>query len=291
MKKYKMIVAYDGTDFHGWQIQLSDVTIASTLQKSFKDAFAKTVSILGASRTDSGVHALGQVAVARTDLDMDPALILRVWNNSLPNAIVIKSLEFADEDFHPFANVVSKTYYYYLFLERPLPFIARYGWFWKFIDSVDLEKFAKAMELFVGKHDFRSFCKNEVGRQTVRTVDSIKVDHIECLSEMLPCGELPVRAVRIAITSKGFLRYQIRRMIGAALDVARLDSMTVDFIKDKLANPSDQQVTTKASGCGLCLREIVYKIPAVRPKELHTNEIVSQGRPEPTAVISESKER
>jgi tRNA pseudouridine38-40 synthase len=249
--KYKITVAYDGTDFHGWQIQPRDITVASTLQKAFETAFEKSVSIVGASRTDAGVHALGQVAVCKTELDISIERLMHAWNNSLPNSIVIRSLQEADEEFHIFTDVTSKTYYYHLFLKRPLPFVARYGWFWKFIDSVDWEKFNKSMNCFVGEHDFRSFCKceddEEDCRTTVRRIDSIVMKKVERFG-----------ALRIEIKSKGFLRYQIRRMIGAALDVSRKRDMSVDFIKHQLDNPSDQQEFVRAEGSGLCLRKIIY---------------------------------
>lgn len=248
MYRYKIVVAYDGADFHGWQVQPSAVTIASMLEKSFKIAFDKQVSIVGASRTDAGVHALGQVAVCTTELDIDTAQVMRAWNNSLPNSILIRSIERASSEFHIFAHVVSKTYYYHIFYKHPLPFLARYGWFWRFIDCVDFEKFGKAMEQFVGEHDFRSFCKTEGDEQTVRTIDSISIEKYERFS-----------AIRVILKSKGFLRYQIRRMLGAALDVARKNELPVDTIKYHLDHPSDQQEFTRAQGCGLCLRKIIYK--------------------------------
>lgn len=247
MRKYKAIVAYDGTDFYGWQVQPSHSTVAEALQKAFFSAFLQPVTVLGASRTDAGVHALGQVALCTTTFDLDPLCLSHAWNNCLPKSIVIRSLEIADPLFHPFAHVVQKTYYYHLFVKRPLPFVARYGWFWRFVDRVDWEKFGKAMYLFVGEHDFRSFCKHELGQTTVRTIDSIDIKKFSRFG-----------MIRIEIKSKGFLRYQIRRMVGAALDVASKQKMPVDFVKKQLDYPSDQQELLKAEGCGLCLRKIVY---------------------------------
>jgi len=247
VQKYKIVVAYDGTDFHGWQVQPNETTIVGTLQNSFLQSFGKTVSILGASRTDAGVHAIGQVALCKTEFGLEPEQLKYAWNNALPKSIVIRSLERAGDDFYPFAYVVSKTYYYHIFLQRPLPFVARYGWFWKFIDRVDWQKFETAMQLFVGTHDFRSLCKNEEGESTIRAIDSIGVKTIKRFG-----------TVRVEIKGKGFLRYQIRRIIGAALDVASKPELSVKLIKQKLKNTSDQQEFTRADACGLCLRKIVY---------------------------------
>jgi tRNA pseudouridine38-40 synthase len=247
MNRYKVVIAYDGTDFHGWQIQPFDITVVSTLQKSFIRAFSKTVSIVGASRTDAGVHALGQVAVCRTDLNLDPTSICEAWNHRLPKSILVRSVEKVDDSFHIFADVVQKTYLYHLFYRRPLPFIARYGWLWKFIDKVDFEKFDRALQCFVGEHDFRSFCKNECNESTIRKVDFITMRKFSRYG-----------VVQISVKGKGFLRYQIRRMIGAALDVASED-YSVDVIVYHIKNPSDQQKFTKAKASGLCLRKIIYR--------------------------------
>ena len=196
LKRYKIIIAYDGTNYHGWQIQPSDITIASTLQRSFKTTFSKNISLVGASRTDAGVHALGQTGLVICDLDLPPERLRYAWNNALPNSIFIRSATRAEPQFHIFADVVLKTYYYHLFIARPLPFIARYGWRWQFIPNVDFTVFEKAMNCFVGKHDFRSFCRSEPDEYTVRTIDSIKIEKFERFG-----------AVRIVVKGKGFLRY------------------------------------------------------------------------------------
>jgi tRNA pseudouridine38-40 synthase len=253
INRYKIIVAYDGTDFHGWQIQPSAVTVASTLEKKFLNTFCKKIHILGASRTDAGVHALGQVALCKTELDLDVNQICKAWNNSLPNSILIRSIEPAGSDFKIFGHVKSKTYYYHLFYRQPLPFVARFGWFWKFIDQVAFSKFEKAMNCFVGEHDFRSFCRNAMPcdngdeKSTIKKIDSISITKLRRFS-----------VIRVEIRAKGFLRYQIRRMVGAALDVARKKNFCADLISNKLKNPSDQQEFTRAQSCGLCLRKILY---------------------------------
>lgn len=247
---YKILISYDGTDFHGWQEQPIAVTIQSRLKSSFKTAFGCEASILGASRTDAGVHALGQVARVRTSLSLPTDKILEVWNRVLPQSIVIRDFSIADNDFHPLYNVAQKTYYYHLFLKQPLPFVARFGWHFKFIDYVDFEKFERALALYIGKHDFASFCKQDKGeeRTTIREVYKISVKKIRKFN-----------VLRVEITGKSFLRFQIRRMIGYALDVARRKDLPVSFLKDILDNPNPNQSLTKADGSGLCLRKIIYK--------------------------------
>ncbi len=127
---YRALVAYDGTAYHGWQQQTHDNTVAGTLQSSFIKAFSQEVALRGASRTDAGVHALGQVVRVTTNLDLEPKVIRTAWNARLPHDIHIRALCLSSADFNPLAQVIQKTYYYHFFLERPLPFIARYGAIW-----------------------------------------------------------------------------------------------------------------------------------------------------------------
>jgi tRNA pseudouridine38-40 synthase len=250
MRKIKIIVAYDGTDFFGWQKQVKDVTISSTLEKSFYELFGQKITLIGCSRTDRGVHALWQVAIFKCEnLGISLEVMRVAWNNHLPSSILIRELSEASEDFHPCFDVLQKTYYYHLFLNRPLPFFARFGWHYKFIDKVDFEQFYQALQLYVGEHDFASFCKvDDDAKNTVRRVDSIHVEKITKFNMLC-----------IVIKGPGFLRFQIRRMVGYALDVARRDDLSIEYLNGLLKNPDHRQTLTKAEGCGLCLRKVIYK--------------------------------
>lgn len=249
MNTYAIIVAYDGTDFHGWQQQPYDISVTSCLEHAWLKTFGHTINILGASRTDAGVHALGQVARFKTPFTADPQRILKAWNAKLPASIHIRSLTLAPEAFNPRNNVIQKTYYYTLFLKRPLPMIARFGWYYPFIKDVDMQMFEKALQLYVGTHDFGSFCKKERDDEsTVRTIDSIHLYNFKRWS-----------ALTVAIKGKAFGRFQIRRMIGYALDVARRPELSLEYLQGVLDNPNHQQTLTKADPQGLCLRKIVYK--------------------------------
>lgn len=247
---YKIVISYDGTDFHGWQKQPIAVTIQSQLKNSFEAAFNCKAAILGASRTDAGVHALGQIARVRTTLSLSTDKILEVWNRVLPQSIVIRNVSIANKDFHPLYNVIQKTYYYHLFLKQPLPFIARFGWYFKFIDYVDFEKFERALALYIGKHDFASFCKQDKGKErpTIREIYKINIKKISKFN-----------ILHIEITGKSFLRFQIRRMIGYALDIARRKDLSLSYLQNILDNPNPNQSLTKAAGSGLCLKKIIYK--------------------------------
>jgi len=101
MPRYKLILSYDGTDYAGWQIQPHRPSIEQIMRESFTRAFSEQVTLLGASRTDAGVHALGQVVLCVTPLDISPDKCAWVWNRALPSSIVIRSCERVDDQFHP----------------------------------------------------------------------------------------------------------------------------------------------------------------------------------------------
>ena len=257
-QKIKAVIAYDGTDFFGWQKQPEAVSISSTLEQIFNKVFGYQINLIGASRTDTGVHALEQVAMFKSEIcDLDLNVIKSAWNNMLPKSILIRDLQVVPDKFHACFNVAQKTYYYHLFLNRPLPFVARYGWLYKFIDQVDLGKFENALNLYLGEHDFGSFCKVDAddkavagahGKNTVRTIDSIKLERLDRFGML-----------RVTVKGPGFLRFQIRRMVGYALDVARRKNLPVTYIKTLLDNPDPRQTLLKAEASGLCLRKVVYK--------------------------------
>lgn len=248
MQKFKIIIAYDGTDFSGWAAQPGKVTVASTLEKSFFKIFNQEITILGASRTDTGVHALEQVAQFHAELTALEEVIRKAWNDLLPSSVHIRKLERVDNSFNPCRRVRQKTYYYVLFLQKPLPFVARFGWHYRFIHFVDFDKFYACLQRYVGEHDFASFCKVEDEKKsTIRRIDEITVKKLEHWSALL-----------ISIKGKSFLHFQIRRMIGYALDVARRKDLTIDYLQAVIDSKNPQQTLLKADGKGLCLRKVIY---------------------------------
>ena len=131
MTAYKIIVAYQGTQYAGWQMQHHVLAIANLLQNTFFTVLKKNIHLLGASRTDAGVHAHGQVANFTTDLAIPTKKILFAWNNVLPNDVIIRSLEEVSSSFNPRYDVEQKTYWYHFFLEQPLPPFNQYGYYIK----------------------------------------------------------------------------------------------------------------------------------------------------------------
>jgi tRNA pseudouridine38-40 synthase len=249
LNRYKITIAYDGTDFCGWQAQPHDPTISVCMQEVFYKTFGEKISLVGASRTDTGVHALGQVVVFSTKLSLSPERLILAWNEHLPKSILIRSIRIVPESFDVYSNVYQKVYYYHLFLHQPIPFISRYGWYFRFINLVDWNKFSQALSLYIGTHDFSSFCKiRDCEKNPIRTIDRITLTKLSRWNIM-----------RVTVRGRSFLRFQIRRMIGYALDVAWRKDLSVNYLKGVLENPNSQQTLLKAEAAGLCLRKVVYK--------------------------------
>jgi tRNA pseudouridine38-40 synthase len=246
MKTYKLIIAYDGSGYCGWQSQPDKASVAGALEDAFAQVFKKKVIVLGASRTDAGVHALGQVARIKTDLAIDTKTLQWAWNNALSGTIIIRSLELVDQVFSPFCAVKQKTYYYHFFLKRPLPFIQKYGYYFPF--KADLHVLQQALECFVGTHDFAAFRSIEDTREnTVRTIDSISLEYIRRYN-----------VYRIVVKGQKFLRHMIRRIVGASLAVASRDNFSVETIKKAIKSCDPAQTLPNAPAQGLMLYKIRY---------------------------------
>lgn len=244
MQKYKLIIAYDGTTYSGWQIQKNEKTISSIMQNTFFKTFGKTCTLTAASRTDAGVHAKGQVILCKTNLELNEKKLLHAWNNALPATILICKSEKITDNFHPFFNVEYKIYKYTIFTTRPLPQHAPFGWYYRYTINADLLQ--EILEIFVGTHDFEKFCTKEIGVSTIRTINKITINNYDGI-------------IDIFIEGKSFIRHMIRRIVGAAIMVASNPKCRKEQILDLLYNKNGLYCFESAPACGLTLLEIKYK--------------------------------
>lgn len=246
MNHYKLVIAYDGTNYYGWQEQRDKPSITQELKKTFTAVFGKKISIIGASRTDAGVHALGQIALCRTDLSLSASRIVSAWNNALPCDIVIRSLQEVQSQFHPYFGVKQKTYYYHFFLKRSLPFLSRYGWYYPYpINSAILKK---ALHFFVGTHDFTSFCSSsDIRKNRIRTIDMINLTHLNRFD-----------MYRITIKGQKFLQHMIRRVVGASIAIASINNKSLDTLQEVMHAKNANHAFPNAPAKGLLLRNIIY---------------------------------
>lgn len=175
MKRIMLIVAYDGTDYHGWQLQPGVPTIEGELNKALTALLGEEIQVIGASRTDSGVHALCNAAVFDTDTKIPAQKIAYALNQRLPEDIRIQKSKETEPDFHPRHCASRKTYEYRILnREFPLPTKRRYAHF-TYV-PLDEEKMRQAAGYLKGEHDFMSFCASAaVVETTVRTLYELEV--------------------------------------------------------------------------------------------------------------------
>ena len=247
MQRYIIVVEYDGTAYYGWQLQPELPSVVGQLQKSFTQVFQHSITIAGASRTDAGVHAIGQVASFVTDLVITPEKMIRGWNDVLPDDIVIRSARAVSEEHSIFDNIVRKTYHYHIFLKRPSPMHQRYGWYCK--GALNQLKLQAVLQQLIGTHDFTSLCAADTpDPNKIRTIQSIAVAYV-------PSWD----ALRIEITAERFLRYMIRRIVGAAVKIASCHDFTVIYIQEVMRQKNPNNVLPTAPARGLLLHSIEYK--------------------------------
>lgn len=207
-KRVRLVVAYDGTNYHGWQVQKNGITIESELNRCLTELLKEPIEVIGASRTDAGVHALGNVAVFDTQARMPAEKISYALNQRLPEDIRIQKSEEVALDWHPRHCDSRKTYEYRIYRgEFELPTKRLYSLFTYY--PLDVAKMQEAAQYFVGKHDFKSFCQvNAQVESTVRTVYEVKV--YEEGADLL-----------IRVTGSGFLYNMVRIMAGTLLEVGK----------------------------------------------------------------------
>jgi tRNA pseudouridine38-40 synthase len=202
----KLTIEYDGTDFSGWQVQPGRRTIQGEIEKALSVVTGLPVGIVGSGRTDSGVHALGQVASFHADWPHPAEVFCKALNASLPRDIRILKAEKAAEGFNARRDARRRTYRYVL--RKTTRAVARnYGWCPPFL--FDLEPMRRASELLIGEHDFKSFSKNDCGLldHSSRVFD---VRWIETEDD-----------IRFEIAAERFFHHMIRTLVGTLLDVGR----------------------------------------------------------------------
>ena len=245
MKRVKLTVAYDGTNYHGWQIQKNGNTIEAELNKHLTELLGEEIAVIGASRTDSGVHALCNVAVFDTNARMPGDKISYALNQRLPEDIRIMKSEEVAEDFHPRHCDSIKTYEYRIYnAEFPLPTKRLYSHFTYVTLNVNL--MAEAAAYLVGEHDFKSFCSTATEVETtVRTIYQLYVEKI---------GD----EIIIRVSGNGFL-YNMVRIIAGTLMEAGQGKIRPEQIRDILAAKDRAAAGPTAPARGLTL--VAYDFP------------------------------
>ena len=204
MKRVMLVVAYEGTNYCGWQVQPGEKTIEGVLNQALSELLGEQIVVTGASRTDSGVHSYGNVAVFDTNTRIPAEKISYALNQRLPEDIVVQSSREVSADFHPRHCDSRKTYEYRILNRKmPLPMCRRDTYF--YYHTLDVERMRQAAEYLVGEHDFKSFCATAaVVETTVRRIYALDVERV---------GDVIV----IRVTGNGFLYNMVRIIAGTLI--------------------------------------------------------------------------
>jgi tRNA pseudouridine38-40 synthase len=253
-RNIKLVLAYDGTDFHGWQRQAGVRTAQEELENVLRHVLRHPLSALGASRTDTGVHARGQVASVATDSPVPLENLQRAIGHRLPADMAIVTVSLAAPGFQPTRDACRKRYRYRIFncVQRPVAsFAQRYTWHVWY--PLDLQRLQAAAAELVGTHDFAGFASQGSPRDTtVRTVYRLGVARV---------GD----ELQIDVEGNGFLYHQVRNMVGTLVEIGR-GHWPPQRVSEILAARDRRLAGPTAPPQGLCLEWVRYRVaegPAV----------------------------
>ncbi len=255
MKKIRITLQYDGTNYSGWQIQPDRTTIQGLLEEALKRITGAETKTVAAGRTDAGVHAIEQVVAFETSSGLLPEVFQRALNALLPEDIRVISAGYAEENFHPRYDAKSKSYVYIINNSSVKnPFLVRYAYY--FGRRLDVERMLQASSYLIGRHDFRTFqasgCSAKRTVRTVKKIDILLKDSLEFL-DFLFQGKFIV----FRIEADAFLRYMVRNIVGTLIE-AGTGKRPPEEIRDILLGRDRRLAGPTAPPQGLFLERIYY---------------------------------
>lgn len=244
---YRMVVAYDGTAFSGWQVQRNDISIQGLIEHALTKSLHETVRVVGSGRTDAGVHALGQVAHFRSAQEFSCDTVRRSLNGLLPPAVRIVHLGLAPSQFHAQKSATGKEYHYHICLDDiVLPFDKPYVWHCR--RPVNIALLEQAAQMFVGEHDFLAFanapghaCVKKTSIRTIKRLDVVRT----------PTG------VRLEFEGNGFLYKMVRNITGMLVSVS-CGKRSIHDIQTLFALRDRRRAEPAAPAQGLFLIRVFY---------------------------------
>ncbi|GEO26758.1 tRNA pseudouridine synthase A [Alicyclobacillus acidoterrestris] len=244
--RIRLVVSYDGADFHGFARQKGLRTVQGVLEDTLSNLLGTSIEVHGSGRTDKGVHARAQVV--HFDLPYGPPAdrIVHVLSRRLPNDIIPISASQVDSTFHARFSVVRKTYRYHIFRGN-LPDVFKYRFSWHVPEALDIAAMRRAAAHLVGEHDFTSFCAAAAPQENkVRIIYQL-------------CIEASGEDLYLYCAGSGFLQYMVRIITGTLVDVG-LGSISAERLPDILAARSREAAGRTAPAHGLCLWNVEYPI-------------------------------
>jgi len=257
--KIKLEIAYDGTNYNGWQRQPDAPSIQETLEKVLLKITGERITVTGSGRTDAGVHALKQVAAFSTKSPLSPEVFYRALNGFLPGDIRIVHAEDVPMAFHPIRNAVSKRYRYLIDDQRPFCPITR-NYCWTYRKPLDVSAMQTAAEYLRGKHDFACFQSQGSPRETtVRTISDVSVQRI-------PPSSLLPPMIQIEVEADGFLYNMMRTIAGTLVqfgDEKRTGRSKPSRMEEIIESGDRTLAGPTAPARGLYLVNVIYVIPVL----------------------------
>ena len=244
MRRIRLRVAYDGTNYSGWQIQPSAITIEKVLDDAIHQLTGEHIHVIGASRTDAGVHAMGNVAVFDTASSIPADRFTYALNRYLPDDVIVQKSDEVNADFHPRHCDTKKTYCYRI-LNTEFGIPQKRNYTWNVAGNIDIDRMKKAAGYLIGEHDFKSFCcVRTQAESTVRTVYSLDVDKKD-------------DEIHITITGNGFLYNMVRIIAGTLIQVGK-GRFEPEYVQYMLNACDRTQAGQTAPPQGLTLMKIDY---------------------------------
>lgn len=244
MRNIKLSVQFDGTDYHGWQIQKNAPTVQETLEKNISMLIGQPVRLIGCGRTDSGVHAQNYICNFFSDCSIPPEKLPFALNCYLPDDIKCKKAEYVPELFHSKNSAVSKTYVYKIFNDIfPDVFSQKYSWHIK--EQLNTDNMIKAAKYFIGTHDFIGFASSGFSvKTTIRSIYSLDIS-------------INDKDIIISVNGNGFL-YNMVRIIAGTLVFVGNGRIAPDDIPDIIKSKDRRRAGITAPPNGLFLKEVFY---------------------------------
>ncbi|WP_182866387.1 tRNA pseudouridine(38-40) synthase TruA [Stieleria mannarensis] len=250
-RTFALSIAYDGTDFAGWQVQPGQETIQGTLQRAIKRSTKQDVTVTGSGRTDAGVHALAQVASCRfTSWTASTDALLKAINSRLPETVVVTEVHDAPQDFHAIRDAIGKRYRYQIQVRHQRdPFGHRYRW--RLRRNVDVAAMQSAAAKIIGHRDFASFESAGAARKSsVRDVRDCQV---------IPSADYETSGhLAIEVEANGFLYNMVRNIVGTLVEVG-YGKQTPAWIDEVLGQKNRVYAGQAAPPQGLFLKEVYYR--------------------------------
>lgn len=245
MTRYRLKLAYHGAAFNGWQSQPDASGVQNAVEKALATFLRHPVRVVGASRTDTGVHAEGQIACFETDVVFDERRWLRALHALMPETIGVRSVQVTTPDFHPIFASIGKAYRYRIWVgEGRLPLLAPFVWEGHM--ALDVDAMRTAAQALIGRHDFSSFCASDSGAKTrERTVYEIA---------LVESGPL----VDVWVVGDGFLKQMVRSIVGTLVEIGR-GSLAPTALSAVLAQRDRSRAGATAPARGLSLVEVFYE--------------------------------